>query len=227
MEIEKAYFTLPEVLRRWSMSETDLAYLAENDQLRLSVRILYLDIEFGDLEVTDDGHCHSIPWERTCFNGLLDLHVQDVFQLFRHGEVRVSQFRTARADYACLCGRHEFISVRKSDLLLKREERDRFDAETNFCGASVGPQPGVFFASADYRDVHCNGHRFRLGQIQANVVRALHAAAQQGEPWQSGKAVLAAAGSRSTKMHDVFKSKKNWSLLIESDRQGAYRLLGL
>ena len=31
MEIEKAYFTLPEVLSRWSMPEVDLAYLAEND----------------------------------------------------------------------------------------------------------------------------------------------------------------------------------------------------
>ena len=39
MEIEKAYFTLPEVLARWSMPEVDLVYLAENDQLRLSVRM--------------------------------------------------------------------------------------------------------------------------------------------------------------------------------------------
>ena len=50
MEIEKAYFTLPEVLARWSMPEVDLVYLAENDQLRLSVRILNLPIEFGDFE---------------------------------------------------------------------------------------------------------------------------------------------------------------------------------
>ena len=59
------------------------------------------------------------------------------------------------------------------------------------------------------------------------AVRALHEAARRGEPWQSGKAILAAAGSRSLKMSDVFKSKKNWRLLIESDGRGAYRLLGL
>ena len=39
MEIEKSYFTLPEILERWSMSEADLVYLAENDQLRLSIRV--------------------------------------------------------------------------------------------------------------------------------------------------------------------------------------------
>ena len=42
MEIEKAYFTLPEILDRWSISEADLIYLAENDKLRLSVRVLRL-----------------------------------------------------------------------------------------------------------------------------------------------------------------------------------------
>ena len=46
-------------------------------------------------------------------------------------------------------------------------------------------------------------------------------------PDDIGKAILAAAGSRSLKMSDVFKSKKNWRLLIESDGRGAYRLLGL
>jgi hypothetical protein len=94
MEIEKAYFTLPETLSRWSMPEADLAYLAENDQLRLSIRILNLPIEFGDYEETEDGRCFSIPCARSLFNGLLDLQIQDVFQLFRLGEVSVTGFRT-------------------------------------------------------------------------------------------------------------------------------------
>ena len=59
MEIEKAYFTLAEVLYRWSVPEADLVYLAENDQLRLSIRILNLPIEFGDFEETDDGRCQA------------------------------------------------------------------------------------------------------------------------------------------------------------------------
>ena len=95
MEIEKAYFTLAEVLDRWSLPEADVAYLAENDQLRLSIRILNLAVEFGGFEETDDGRCYSIPSERSSFNGLLDLHVQDVFQLFRIGEVSVTRFRPA------------------------------------------------------------------------------------------------------------------------------------
>lgn len=227
MEIEKSYFTLPEVITRWSMSETDFAYLAEDDQLLLSIRVFGLALEFGDYEETKEGERFSLPREQSYFSGLLDLHADDVFQLFRDGEVQVTYFRTPRSDYACLRDPRSELTVRKRDLLLRRDERDRFEAKINFAGASVGPRPGAFHASADYRLVHCNGHQFRLGAIQAKVVQALHEAAQRDAPWQSGKAMLAAAGSRSPKMHDVFKSKKNWRLLIESDGRGAYRLLGL
>ena len=227
MEIEKAYFTLAEVLDRWSLPEADVAYLAENDQLRLSIRILNLPIEFGDFEETDDGRCYSIPSERSSFNGLLDLHVQDVFQLFRIGEVSVTRFRTTKADYACFFGSRETLTIRKPDLVLSREERDRFEAKSGFRGTAGVKQAKAFHASADYHHVRCNGHEFQLGPIQAQVVRILHAAAQRSEPWQSGKAVLGEAGSRSLKMSDIFKSKKDWPLLIESNGRGAYRLAGL
>lgn len=227
MEIEKAYFTLAEVLDRWSLPEADVAYLAENDQLRLSIRILNLPIEFGDFEETDDGRCYSIPSERSSFNGLLDLHVQDVFQLFRIGEVSVTRFRTTKAAHACFFGSRETLTIRKPDLVLSREERDRFEAKSGFRGAAGVKQANAFHASADFHHVRCNGHEFQLGPIQAQVVCILHAAARRGEPWQSGKAVLGEAGSRSLKMSDIFKSKKDWPLLIESNGRGAYRLAGL
>ena len=187
MEIEKAYFTLPEVLTRWSMPETDLVYLAENDELLLSIRILNLPIEFGDYEETDDGQCFSIPCERSSFNGLLDLHVQDVFQIFRIGEVSVTRFRTTKADYACFFGSRETLTIRKPDLVLSREERDRFEAKSGFRGAVGVKQAKAFHASTDYHHVRCNGHEFQLGPIQAQVVRIMHAAAQRGEPWDAAR----------------------------------------
>jgi hypothetical protein len=85
-------------------------------------------------------------------------------------------------------------------LVLRREERDRFEAETGFRGASGMRPADAFRASTDYSHIRCSGHDFRLGAIQAQVVRILHAAALRGDPWQSGKAVLASAGSRSLKM---------------------------
>ena len=224
MEIEKAYFTLPEILDRWSISEADLIYLAENDKLRLSVRVFGVPLELGDYEKTHEGEHFRVPTEQSRFSGLLDLYAQDVFQLFRCSEVHLSEFRTPRASYATLYGEADPIFVMIGDLLLRREERDRFEAETGFLGAETGPQLPVFSASPDYQDVRCSGHQFRLGPIQAQVVRALHEAARRGEAWQSGKEILSAAGSKSLKMSDVFKSQKQWRSLIESNGRGNYRL---
>lgn len=224
MHIEKLYFTLPEILERWSISEDDLIYLAENDRLRLSVRVFGVPIEFGDFEETPEGEHFPVPWERTRFNGLLDLHAQDVFQLFRCGQIHVSSFRTDRAGYAVVQDGAEPVLVLIGDLLLRRDERDRFEIQSGFSGRSGTGEENTFIASADYQDVRCNGYRFKLGPIQAEVVRALHAAAQTGEPWQNGKAILSMAGSKSLRMADVFKSKKNWRQLIRSDRKGGYRL---
>jgi len=74
VHIDKLYFTLPEVLERWRLSETDLVYLAENDKLRLSVRVFHAAVEFGDIEEGADGERFRVPWERKPFSGLLDLH---------------------------------------------------------------------------------------------------------------------------------------------------------
>ena len=224
MEIEKAYFTLPEILDRWSISEADLIYLAENDKLRLSVRVFGVPLELGDYEETHEGEHFRVPTEQSRFSGLLDLYAHDVFQLFRCSEVHLSDFRTPRASYATLYGEADPIFVMIGDLLLRREERDRFESETGFSGAETGPQLPVFSALPDYQDVRCGGHQFRLGPIQAQVVRALHEAARRGEAWQSGKAILSAAGSKSLKMCEVFKSQKQWRSLIESNGRGNYRL---
>ncbi|MBV0891536.1 hypothetical protein KTN05_06655 [Paracoccus sp. Z118] len=93
---------LPEILERWNISEADLIYLAENDKLRLSVRVFGVPMEFGDVEETANGQPMRIPWERVHHSGLLDLHARDVYQLFRCGEIKLSQFRVPRADYAAV-----------------------------------------------------------------------------------------------------------------------------
>ena len=53
MYIDKSYFTLPEILERWQITEADLIYLAENDKLRLSVRVFGVPIESHSLKGMD------------------------------------------------------------------------------------------------------------------------------------------------------------------------------
>lgn len=223
MQIEKAYFTIPEILGRWHITEDDLVYLAENDELRLSIRVFGLPLEFGDYEEDGQGRPFRIPFDRQYFSGVVDLHACDVFHLFRSGEARLSDFRAPDAGYVTLWGEVEPHYVVIGDLLMRRAERDRYEIKSGF---SAGRQieDRTFIASRDYSEVRCNGHRFQLGPIQAAVVQALHRGAQAGQPWQNGKSILSEARSKSLRMSDVFKSKDNWRDLIRSDRRGNYRL---
>lgn len=230
MKIEKTYFTVAEILARWRMTEADLIYLAENDRLTLSVRVFGTPVEFGEYEEVDENQWMRYPTHHRRFDGLLDLRASDAYAVFRAGEARIEVFRAEPNRYVELIEETEPLLVMIGDLLVRREERDRFEAETGFCEAdeaALDPAEGIaaaFQPSQDYGFVRLRGRAFRLGAIQAQVVRQLHAAARAGSPWLGGKAVLGAAGSRSLRMADVFKSQPHWRELIRSDGHGLYRL---
>lgn len=222
MHIEKFYFTVSEVLERWGMPESDLIYAAENDDLKLSVRVYGLWVKYRPTGAGADSRQPRLQDKQV--SGLLDLHAEDVFNLYRCGEINGLEFRCPELGDVSLPRPCNPVHIMIGDLLIRREERDRFEIAQGFRadGRPIG-EP-AFTASPDYQDVSCNGHRFRLGPIQAEVVRALHEATLADDPWRSGKAILSAAGSKSLRMADVFKSQKNWRELICSNRRGGYRL---
>lgn len=224
MEIEKDYFPLSEIVKRWSIPEEDLVYLAENNQLRLSIRVFDMPLEFGDYDEDIDGARFRVPHEQRHFSGLLDLHAGDVFHLYRSGEAHLNEFRHDRTGYAGLMYDHAPIYVVIGDLLLRRDERDRFELKLGFRAPGTKQEAPTFIHSRDYKEVRCRGHLFQLGAIQSSVVRALHQAALAGQPWQSGKKILTSADSKCMRMADVFKSKTTWRQLIKSDGRGNYRL---
>jgi hypothetical protein len=227
MEIPKEYFTLGEVLARWKIPEADLRYLAETDQLRLSIVVFNRHLELGCHEEIDKGRSARVPWHHGRFNGLLDLHAEDVHALFRYGGWRVSEFRHAHADYGWLLEDDDFIELRAEDLQVRRAERDRLEHELGLNPIHrERPERVVGFqATPDYRAVVVGHRAFKLGPIQAKIIALLHRAARDGVPWQSGKDILSKAGSRCLRMQDVFKSQPGWRELIESDGRGAYRLI--
>jgi hypothetical protein len=219
MKIEKSYFTLGEIRERWCMTEADIAYLAENGELPVSVRVCRLPVEIASLEETAEGERFSVPHTHTRFSGVLDLYADDAFRVFQERSAIVSDFLAPDGDYVSVLPDCEAVEVRQDKLLVRTQERDRFETQSR----SAGPTMGVA-ASDDYRKVWVDGELVQLGRIQAEVVRALHTAQRARDPWQSGKEILTAAGSKSLRMADVFKSKPAWRRLIHSNRCGFYRL---
>jgi hypothetical protein len=221
--IDKAYFTLDEIEERWRLPHRDLVYLAENGLLRVSVRVFGVHVETGHYEEAEEGRWSRVACERLFARGLEDLRERDAFRLFRDGRAAVTGFAAAEPAYRDLVEPTPSLEVRLEDLVVRREERDRVESRHGLVRAGAAGEP-PFRQAGDFTEVRLNGLAFNLGPLQSRVVKLLHRAAVAGEPWCTGKVVLAQAGSASTRMSDVFKSQPHWRRLIESDRRGRYRL---
>jgi len=221
--IDKSYFTLEELEERWRMPHRDLVYLAENGLLRLSVRLFGVEMEFGIYEESAEGEWFPVPEERRRFTGFQDLQERDAYRVFRQGQIDVAHFRAPEKAYCYLIEPTQTVSVCRDDLLVRREERDRVEAQHALVRKGSAA-PASLQQSNDYREVRTAGLVFNLGPVQARVVKRLHEAATSAEPWCEGKIILGEAGSSSTRMADVFKSQPHWRRLIDSDRRGRYRL---
>ena len=237
MKIEKLYFTLGEVCERWRMPEGDVAYLAENGDLRVSVRVCRLPIEISSIEETADGERFSLPHTHTRFSGVLDLHADDAFRVFRkrvgrpvalpRRRWRLRQhppgLRGCRGSPATTCS-----SASRSATDTRRAVGFIASAGDPPTAPSViapppasSPSSGVgrLSGSADRREV------LQLGPIQAEVVRALHAAQLAGDyRGRAGRRSLPRQGRRACAWPTSSNRKPGWRRLIQSNHRGSYRL---
>lgn len=223
VRIEKLYFTLEEVVERWKVKMDDLAYMAENDELKVSVRLYTVRLEEGVWEPDPrDGQPHRIPFDQSWFSGLQDLTASDAHRVFRYGETRVARFDAPAGAYVEIIEPSEPVLVQLRQLLVRREERDRIEALHGRDGNSVAE--GIAFQhDEEFRILRLGQIRVTLGRVQGAVVKHLYEASRSGDGWCFGKTVLAAVGSTSKRMSDVFKAKPESASLIESDGRGRYR----
>lgn len=222
VRIEKQYFDLDEVAGRWDMRIRDVAYLAENGDLRVSTRLEDALLERGSIEV-ECGRELRIPFEQEWFSGIIDLRRREAFRVFRYGAAEVVHFHADNDEYAAVVNPTPSVLVHLDHLVVRRAERDRLEALHRRAGNSVAEGIG-FQHSTDYRTVRLGATELTLGAVQAQVIRCLHQAAPSDAPWCDGKVVLGDAGATSLRMSDVFKSQKQWRQLIQSDGRGRYRL---
>ena len=219
---DKAYFRLDEIQAQLRLSRGDVIYLVENGLLKASVRVWHALIEEGEYDLAADGQTFRLSTDQRRFSGLLDLRPQDAYRLLRDQTALINAFDAPEGEYLVVLRPEDGIEVRLDDLIVRRDERDRFERTQRPAPPKLNGH--AFKVVGDYKEVIVAGRSFHLGACQAEEVRLLHEAAKTQEPWRYGKAVLAAAGSSCTRMADLFKSQRHWRELIASDGRGHYRL---
>jgi hypothetical protein len=219
----KSYFHLSEIAERWSVRMEDLSCYALDGLLEISVMVVGVRVEVGTFEEAGNGWSRVPAFEEVLY-GPQPVVAADLWPVFRNGAGVLEKLKPRTPNGFVAFG--EALRIELRDLLVTRQERDRFEAEH---GISVpepngGQEESAFRHNWDYSEVVLSGEVFRLGILQAQVVRLLHEASRGESPWVSGKLLLYGAGAQTCRLVDLFKGKPNWRSLIVSDGSGRYRL---
>ena len=227
----KSYFHLTEIAERWSASIQDLACYTLDGLLEIAIMAIGTRVEIGRFEMSDRGVFRIAEGEKV-LHGPQAVVSSDLWPVFRAGVGRIARFKPFAADgYIDLFEEIEPLAITLQDLLITRAERDRFETAHGLAASDPKDQPSEnaieecrFLQRNNYAEVVLNGEVFRLGLLQASIVRELHRASQSDNPWRHGKELLANSNAQTMRMVDLFKSQKNWRTLITSDGRGYYRL---
>jgi len=218
--IRKNYFTLDELTGIWNLSEPDLQYSVENGLLTLSVRVVGLCMEFGGYEETPDGEAFYVPYERRHMDGLVNLCRKDTYTLFREGSVSPRVFCLPDENFAKLIRSEDNIRLKRSDLLVRQEERSQFERN------ALDLKSDDYNKSIDFRSFLFEGELLEFTEMQSRALRFLFDCARSGTPEQHFQEILDAASSASSKLGHLFSSRPGWTRILKkvSGRRGWYYL---
>jgi len=216
--ITKNYFTLDELTGIWKLNDPDLRYAVENNLLKLSVWIVGRRMEIGGYEETPEGGSFYIPHEHRLMDGLVDVCRGDILTLFHDGVVSTQSFCLPDDTFASLIREDDVISLNRSDLLVRREERAQF--ETNV----LNLQPVVHGKCIDFRCFDFEKELYEFTEMQSRALNFMFECARKGNPEQYYREILDAASSASAKLGHLFSSRPKWTRIIKkvAGRRGWY-----
>ena len=218
---EKRWFRIADVARRWEIPPSDVEDYALDELLQLSVFVIDLPAEAGICERDDHGH-HHILEDMPILNGPQPVCRASLLAIFRDGLAEVSSFRTERpGGYLRVAPHIPPVLVRRDDLIVTREERDRFERAHG--GRDATEAATDAWHSDDFTSVRVDNEWHSFGPKQAAVLRLLKAAAETDNPWRDGKRLLDEAGATTMRLIDLFKRKPAWRRLVLADGKGRYR----
>lgn len=218
---QKRWYRIADVAQRWNMPVSDIEDYALDEALQLSVFVVDMPAETNGWELGEDNV--RSPQGMLFVNGPQALQRASLLEIFRAGRAEVRCFRSGRPERSIhLKSGAPAVIVRREDLILTREERDRFEREHALAAAT--PAARDVWHSDDFSRARVAGEWHDFGPKQAAVLRLLKTASEGENPWLDGKRLLEAADAETMRLIDLFKRKPVWRQMIEADGKGRYRL---
>jgi hypothetical protein len=222
---QKRWFRIAEVAKRWAMPLSDIEDYALDEMLQLAVFVVDIPAETGSWESVEGGGESRLLQDLPILNGPQPLLRASLLEIFREGQAEVRAFRTTCPNnYLHVRTAAPAMLVRRDDLIVTREERDRFERDHAAATDTTGPVTTDVWHSDDFTRVRVANEWHSFGPKQAAVLRLLNAASEGDNPWLDGKRLLEEANAATMRLIDLFKRKPAWRHLVLGDGKGRYRL---
>lgn len=221
---QKSWFRIADVAKRWSMPLSDIEDYALDEMLQLSVFVVGVPAEAGSWEIGGGGKTAALQ-DLPVLSGPQPLLRGSLLEIFRDGLAEVRAFRSMPpTTYLHIASGASPVIVRRDDLIVTREERDRFERDHGTASTVSEPVPTDAWYSDDFSRIRLANEWYSFGPKQAAVLRLLKAAGETDNPWCDGKRLLDEADAETMRLIDLFKRKPEWRRLVLADGKGRYRL---
>lgn len=226
---ERVSYTLEELQIRWRAGSEDMRQWLVHGILSAHVWLPVMSV--FRIREKSEGNARKQIMELCHWEGHTMVSRHSCYRLFRRERIYLREFTCADLQECySLPDTADDISISLHDLVILRDECTRFET-THRIGNSQAKQtndsdlPHGYFDTG-FKTLSYAGRDYVFGDIQSSILRQLHEAAMTGEPWCSGKRLLAHAGSQSFTLSNIFKRNPVWREIILSDGRGAYRMNG-
>ena len=231
---KRLFYPLTDLRECWGVSHSELQQWLINGDIATHVWLPVMSV-YKHLEIKEGVTLRLVP-ELCHWEGYTPISRYYCHRLFRQGYIHLREFTNDEFGQSYrLPEASEDIIIHAEDLVILAEERSRFEAEHNLTGIcpnimAIRPKPenleesDALFADHSFKIIQHQGNQYRLGDMQASILRQLYGSATDGKPWQNGKKLLQEAGSQSFSLPNIFKRNRIWKELIISDGRGSYRL---
>jgi hypothetical protein len=224
---ESLFHPLDDLSELWRVGVSDLRQWLSRGVMTAAVWLPVMSVV--ELKSEGAGEAGALRhWE-----GFARMSEHQCGRVFRQGWISLREFATPDGGKRFrLPETSDDRIVAPGDLVILEAERKRMEGKypglaDSYCPGAEARVAGSRIASAidpTYRIVRVDGREYRFGETQAKILRLLADAARNGEPWQSGKALLREAGSESYSLSNLFKRHPVWRELIASNQRGFYKL---
>ena len=214
---EQEFFTLAQISSQWGVEVDNIQQVIMSGKLKAHLWIERTLVH----KVEPDSYIEPAMVSGAMhIDNHIGLFAHDCRKLFVKGKAIVRKFPADNLNCYRLTEYMPAIELEHDNIIILRDEKHRFEAEHRI-GKDSSP---VFTYFNNFQDVSYSDYHFHFGKIQASIVQQLYDALQTDNPWLYGKTLLKNADSKTNVMHNIFKHKKHWQKLIESNGKGFYRL---